>query len=199
MLHRALLKTHHMTSRKKIHAIAKAAKAFSCAVVLKTGRPPGVMIAECECANEDQEINRKARIQEGNQRVMGEGEERLRAWVSAVKMFTLLRKASRLDISEKVNSSLTIQQRLRYKDFQFLALERVPPRSATPSQLHQPHLRLHPHSHPRLQPDLQGRLSVPAGHVKELTEMNLFRAYLDECDISVWWTTRMGFSVPAER
>lgn len=47
MLYRVLIKTHHMTSRKKINAITKAAKKYSCAVYLKTGaHPPGVMIAE---------------------------------------------------------------------------------------------------------------------------------------------------------
>ena len=43
---RVLIKTHHMTSRKKIQTLSKAAKAHSCAVLFKTGRPPGVMIAE---------------------------------------------------------------------------------------------------------------------------------------------------------
>ncbi|KAI9052985.1 hypothetical protein LZ554_003256 [Drepanopeziza brunnea f. sp. 'monogermtubi'] len=46
---RILIKTHHMTSRKKILAITKAAQRCSCAVLLKTGRrPPGVMLAEGE-------------------------------------------------------------------------------------------------------------------------------------------------------
>ncbi len=63
MLHRALIKTHHMTSRKKITAINKAAKKYDCAVYLKTGaRPPGCMIAESE------------------------GEEGVRAWVASVKV-----------------------------------------------------------------------------------------------------------------
>ncbi|KAL8756761.1 MAG: hypothetical protein Q9199_002718 [Rusavskia elegans] len=43
---RALIKTHHMTSRKKIQAITKSAKHHSCSVLIKTGKPPGVMIAE---------------------------------------------------------------------------------------------------------------------------------------------------------
>jgi len=43
---RALIKTHHMTSRKKIMTITKAAKRLECAVVLKTGPPPGVMLVE---------------------------------------------------------------------------------------------------------------------------------------------------------
>ena len=49
MLYRALIKTHHMTSRKKITAITKAAKQYNCAVYLKTGpHPPGIMIAESD-------------------------------------------------------------------------------------------------------------------------------------------------------
>ncbi|KAB8297764.1 hypothetical protein EYC80_001565 [Monilinia laxa] len=37
-----------MTSVKKIEKITKAAKKLDCAVLLKTGRPPGVMLAEGE-------------------------------------------------------------------------------------------------------------------------------------------------------
>ncbi|KAL8678976.1 MAG: hypothetical protein Q9186_004697 [Xanthomendoza sp. 1 TL-2023] len=49
-LFRALIKTHHMTSRRKIQALTKSAKHNSISVILKTGKPPGVMIAEA--ANE---------------------------------------------------------------------------------------------------------------------------------------------------
>lgn len=53
MIHRALIKTHHMTSRKKITAIVKAAKKHRCAVYLKTGEhPPGIMIAEAQAEEE---------------------------------------------------------------------------------------------------------------------------------------------------
>ena len=63
---RALIKTHHMTSRKKIMAIRKAAKQYNCAVYIKTGiRTPGVMIGECD--GED-------------------GEESLKEWVRSVKV-----------------------------------------------------------------------------------------------------------------
>ena len=48
MVYRALIRTHHMTSRKKIQRLSKAAKAQQYSVVIKTGRPPGVMIAEGE-------------------------------------------------------------------------------------------------------------------------------------------------------
>ncbi|KAL8991456.1 MAG: hypothetical protein Q9177_000128 [Variospora cf. flavescens] len=60
-MHRALIKTHHMTSRRKILAIGKAAKQHSCSVMLKTGKPPGVMIAE------------------------GDDEARVKGWVQDVK------------------------------------------------------------------------------------------------------------------
>ncbi|MCJ1268688.1 hypothetical protein MMC22_008576 [Lobaria immixta] len=85
MLHRALLKTHHMTSRKKIQAISKAAKSLSCAVVIKTGHPPGVMIAECECEDENHELDVMGKEENGKKWVAGEGGRRLSEWVSAVK------------------------------------------------------------------------------------------------------------------
>ena len=65
ILYRALIKTHHMTSRKKIRAIAKSSKKCNCAVYLKTGEPPGVMIGECD----------------------GEmGEQGLKEWIGSVKV-----------------------------------------------------------------------------------------------------------------
>jgi hypothetical protein len=60
-IYRILIKTHHMTSRKKIFAITKAAKRLSCSVILKTGGPPGVMLAEGEEALEWMEIVRVSR------------------------------------------------------------------------------------------------------------------------------------------
>lgn len=50
-----------MTSRKKIFALTKAAKRLSCSVILKTGGPPGVMLAEGEEALEWMEIVRVSR------------------------------------------------------------------------------------------------------------------------------------------
>lgn len=47
-LHRALLKTHHMTSRVKIRAIKNSTGQLDCKAVIKTGRPPGVMLVESE-------------------------------------------------------------------------------------------------------------------------------------------------------
>lgn len=53
-LTRILIKTHHMTSVRKIDKITKAAKKLDCAVLLKTGRPPGVMLAEGEVGKADE-------------------------------------------------------------------------------------------------------------------------------------------------
>jgi len=61
-LTRILIKTHHMTSRKKILTITKAAKRLSCSVLLKTGGPPGVMIAEGELAGDWLEVVRVSMI-----------------------------------------------------------------------------------------------------------------------------------------
>jgi hypothetical protein len=47
-----------MTSRKKILVITKAAKSLSCSVLLKTGGPPGIMLAEGERALEWMEVVR---------------------------------------------------------------------------------------------------------------------------------------------
>ncbi|RKF80875.1 hypothetical protein GcM1_188001 [Golovinomyces cichoracearum] len=49
-IYRILVKTHHITSQKKIIALTAAAKTFSCSVLLKVGDPPGIMIAEGEDA-----------------------------------------------------------------------------------------------------------------------------------------------------
>ncbi|KAH8807848.1 hypothetical protein F5884DRAFT_674790 [Xylogone sp. PMI_703] len=59
-----LIKTHHMTSRKKILTITKAAKRHSCSVILKTGGPPGIMIAEGEGAMEWMEVVKKLRYKD---------------------------------------------------------------------------------------------------------------------------------------
>ncbi|KAL2070494.1 hypothetical protein VTL71DRAFT_13520 [Oculimacula yallundae] len=53
-----------MTSRKKIFALTKAAKNLSCSVILKTGSPPGVMLAEGELAGDWLEVVRKLRYKD---------------------------------------------------------------------------------------------------------------------------------------
>lgn len=85
MLYRALIKTHHIISHKKIYAIGRLAKALSCAVVIKTGRSPGIIIAECEGWDENQEDGGKGE-EDGKQMVVREGEERLKEWVSVMKV-----------------------------------------------------------------------------------------------------------------
>ena len=73
MLYRALIKTHHMTSRTKIRAVIQAAKKCHCAVYIKTGKhPPGVMIAECD-----------------------QGEEYLKEWLGSVKVSKHIRRCSK--------------------------------------------------------------------------------------------------------
>lgn len=42
----ALIRTHHITSRKKIAVLRKAADAYKCYVLLRTGGCPGVMYVE---------------------------------------------------------------------------------------------------------------------------------------------------------
>jgi hypothetical protein len=46
MHHRALLKTHHLTSRSKLSLVTNSASHLSLSLVLKTGRSPGILIAE---------------------------------------------------------------------------------------------------------------------------------------------------------
>jgi hypothetical protein len=42
----ALIRTHHITSRKKIAALKKAADTYKCYILLRTGGCPGVMYVE---------------------------------------------------------------------------------------------------------------------------------------------------------
>jgi hypothetical protein len=52
-IHRILVKTHHMTSRKKIFTLTQAAHNLQCSLLLKTGpHPPGIMLAEGEQADD---------------------------------------------------------------------------------------------------------------------------------------------------
>jgi hypothetical protein len=49
-LYRALIKTHHMTSRRKIDKLIESAARLQCAVLIRTGGVPGVMYVEGEQA-----------------------------------------------------------------------------------------------------------------------------------------------------
>ncbi|KAJ5489543.1 hypothetical protein N7539_004433 [Penicillium diatomitis] len=46
MLYNALIRTHHITSRKKVAALKRAADAHKCHVLLRSGGCPGIMYVE---------------------------------------------------------------------------------------------------------------------------------------------------------
>jgi hypothetical protein len=46
MLYNALIRTHHITSRKKVSALKSAASAHNCFVLLRSGGVPGIMYVE---------------------------------------------------------------------------------------------------------------------------------------------------------
>lgn len=48
MLFNALIRTHHITSRKKVSALKRAADAHDCFVLLRSGGCPGIMYVESQ-------------------------------------------------------------------------------------------------------------------------------------------------------
>ena len=46
MLYNALIRTHHITSRKKVAALKRAADVHQCSVLLRSGGCPGIMYVE---------------------------------------------------------------------------------------------------------------------------------------------------------
>ncbi|KAB8227805.1 hypothetical protein ETB97_001440 [Aspergillus alliaceus] len=46
MLYNALIRTHHITSRKKVATLKQAASAHNCFVLLRSGGIPGIMYVE---------------------------------------------------------------------------------------------------------------------------------------------------------
>ncbi|BDD59099.1 hypothetical protein MPDQ_001227 [Monascus purpureus] len=46
MLYNALIRTHHITSRKKVSALKRAADTYHCSVLLRSGGIPGIMYVE---------------------------------------------------------------------------------------------------------------------------------------------------------
>ncbi|KAJ5772774.1 hypothetical protein N7457_007670 [Penicillium paradoxum] len=46
VLHNALIRTHHITSRKKVAVLKRAADTHQCAVLLRSGGCPGIMYVE---------------------------------------------------------------------------------------------------------------------------------------------------------
>lgn len=47
-MYHALIRTHHITSRKKVASLKAAAKKFECFALLRSGGTPGVMYVESE-------------------------------------------------------------------------------------------------------------------------------------------------------
>ncbi|KAJ5335551.1 hypothetical protein N7541_005374 [Penicillium brevicompactum] len=60
-LYNALIRTHHITSRKKVAALKRAADSHQCSVLLRSGGCPGIMYVE------------------------GQGKERVEMWVDVVR------------------------------------------------------------------------------------------------------------------
>lgn len=48
MLFNALIRTHHITSRKKVSALKRAADTYNCLVLLRSGGCPGIMYVESD-------------------------------------------------------------------------------------------------------------------------------------------------------
>lgn len=65
----ALIRTHHITSRKKVVLLKKAAERLSCDVLLRSGGAPGIMY--CEGSEDD-----------------------VRRWVTAVQVFSTVMRVS---------------------------------------------------------------------------------------------------------
>ncbi|KAF7118449.1 hypothetical protein CNMCM5793_007970 [Aspergillus hiratsukae] len=51
MLYNALIRTHHITSRKKVSALKRAADMHNCFVLLRSGGCPGIMYVESQDMN----------------------------------------------------------------------------------------------------------------------------------------------------
>ena len=84
MLYRALIKTHHMTSRKKLAAIHALTRKHACVVYLKKGlRPPAVLVAEKYWRVDEMEQLGEKEMDDGDGQT---GEKVLRDWVKGVKV-----------------------------------------------------------------------------------------------------------------
>ncbi|TVY22224.1 hypothetical protein LHYA1_G009055 [Lachnellula hyalina] len=110
-LRRILIKTHHMTSRKKIGIITRAAKRLDCSVLLKVGANPGIMLCE------------------GQENHASEWETvvRVSSWicfqhVGQDELQDVLNRLVALVPREKANIN---SQKLRYKDMRLLKRESI--------------------------------------------------------------------------
>jgi hypothetical protein len=82
MLYNALIRTHHITSRKKVAALKRAADTHQCAVLLRSGGCPGIMYVE------------------------GVGKDRVEMWVDVVrklryKDFQLVTRPGVVDVEKE--------------------------------------------------------------------------------------------------
>jgi hypothetical protein len=82
MLYNALIRTHHITSRKKVAALKRAADTHQCAVLLRSGGCPGIMYVE------------------------GVGKDRVEMWVDVVrklryKDFQLVTRPGVVDVGKE--------------------------------------------------------------------------------------------------
>ena len=69
----ALIRTHHITSSKKIACLKAAAEKYDVHVLIRSGAPPGIMYVE-------------GRDEMGGSREMMKGEERVRMWLEIVRV-----------------------------------------------------------------------------------------------------------------
>jgi hypothetical protein len=116
-LQRILIKTHHMTSHKKIAIITRATKCLDCSVVLKVGAPPGIMLCEGQenCANEWETVVRvSSEIHFKHSSNLGKCPQS--GWATSSK------RRRRNDGEKKTNGHA---QKLRYKDMQLLKREEI--------------------------------------------------------------------------
>ncbi|KAJ5298041.1 hypothetical protein PENANT_c039G03811 [Penicillium antarcticum] len=86
MLYNALIRTHHITSRKKVAALKRAADTHQCAVLLRSGGCPGIIYVE------------------------GVGKDRVEMWVDVVrrlryKDFQLATRPGALEIEKESEST----------------------------------------------------------------------------------------------
>ena len=93
-LFNALIRTHHITSRKKVAALKKAASSCKCRALIWTGGSPGIMYVEGSRSGVEQ-------------------------WVATVQVG----KFASFDhcYVNILRQLLTIDQKLRYKDYQLVA------------------------------------------------------------------------------
>ncbi|TVY51819.1 hypothetical protein LCER1_G005721 [Lachnellula cervina] len=117
-LQRILIKTHHMTSRKKVAIITRATKRLDCSVLLKVGANPGIMLCEGQ-ENHASEWETVVRVSSRIPLRQDELQDLLDPLVSLV---SLVPKVLEESPREKANKNA---QKLRYKDMRLLKRESI--------------------------------------------------------------------------